>query len=446
MRKAGLGLALVASAQLTLLSSPAFADDASTTASRHAGRVDVDAASTSTSPDASAARRRAGSSSASARRHRRRHRARHRRHARSATSPARAASATAARRRTRGPTSTGRHGAHRRGHRHRRRRRLDDHGQGHRGHQARHDGRGREVRRRDEDGGRRPTRQRPRSPSPSSARPSRRRRSSVRRGRRSSCTAASPTQSAPTARSAARYSIVRRVPHASPPIWSGTAREKVIRTWVASQSCMPLQGVLPLPEQRDRRHRADGAAGVGADADEAGHPLGEGERPEAVPELGAGADRRGPDRSVVEDGAAPDALQAVRRPAGVDARRPRRPRFSMTTWGLPKTATFGRRAEERRRDVPVDALREVPARALARLELPLVVVEDHRVPAGAGEVRERPVDVDEAAATRRAAGPRARGEELEAAVELRRAERVRPAVAGAERQDADGREAADRAE
>ena len=121
------------------------------------------------------------------------------------------------------------------------------------------------------------------------------------------------------ARLAARYSMVRRIPWASPPIWSGTAREKVIRTCVASQSCIPCSGCAPAPQARNGGHGAERAASVRADAHEPGHPLGERERLEPVAELRARPDRRDAHGPVVNHRAAPDALQERGRPVRVDA-------------------------------------------------------------------------------------------------------------------------------
>ena len=53
MRTAGLGLALVATAQLTLLSSPAFADDSAPASASASGSVSVSSSSSSTDASAS---------------------------------------------------------------------------------------------------------------------------------------------------------------------------------------------------------------------------------------------------------------------------------------------------------------------------------------------------------------------------------------------------------
>ena len=95
-----------------------------------------------------------------------------------------------------------------------------------------------------------------------------------------------------------------------------------------------------------------------------------------------------------------------------------------------------RRPQEGRREVAVDALREVPARGLCS---PRAAACSPRGSSRPSPIPAKWVSVPSTSIRlqrRVGSGPRTRGQHLEAAVQLGRAERVRPSVSRPERQDA----------
>src|SRR5258708_3850827 len=116
-----------------------------------------------------------------------------------------------------------------------------------------------------------------------------------------------------------------------------------------------------LPKAGNRCNGTECASFVDPHTHESRHSLGERECPEAISEFGARGHRCRSGATIVEYRSAPGPLDASRAPSGIDREHLVAEILDEDT-RIAENDDLGRRSQERRREVAVDALREVPPR------------------------------------------------------------------------------------
>src|SRR5580704_2455692 len=197
-----------------------------------------------------------------------------------------------------------------------------------------------------------------------------------------------------------------------------------------------FERVLAAPDSRDRQDGGQRSLVINSYVHPAWETLGERIRTESIAKIRARRATRHAHGAVVEHGAMPQAVHLEELPVGGDGVY-----FVAQVFddhiGATKKDRLRRGAQHRRGDIAVDALRQ-PLRGAARLlQLGAEVFQDLRVPPRAGKMGERPFALNETEAPddQRILSL---GDQLEGAVELGSARRMRPSVPRAERKDPHG--------